>query len=111
VHRLKVGGYVYVSSVDSTEIVLLAFTFVVGLIVSIIVVPKEGFELPTVTHGESKWMTYLNWGADSDPLGMSRPMKRFFLLIGLVYAGFLYLFGSQLARFAVSHGLNLGLGQ
>jgi hypothetical protein len=104
------GRYVYISGAESTGLVLLAIAFSVGLVVAVIAVPKEGFKLPSVVPGASRLLTYLNWGADVDPVGLTWPMKRFFLFVGLGYIAFIYFVRPLIARFAASHGFVLSMG-
>lgn len=98
------GSYVYLSATESTGLALLMIAFVVGLVVTLFIVPKD-YILPP--PGTPRWMTYVGGTAKTD-LAKPTPRLRMIFLGSLVFClGVIYFAGPWLAKLMVARGIVL----
>jgi len=77
-----------------------------SILAAAIIVPKEGILPPP---GTPKWVTYLSARAKTDLSHPNRRQTFLFLCAAGSWLAVIWLFGSSIARFVVSHGVVLRL--
>lgn len=101
------GSYVYISAVESTGLALLLGAFVVCLVVTIAVTPKQPVLPPP---GTPRWLTYVSGAAKTDLGHPTRSMWAVFLAAVVIDAAFIFLAGPWISGLLVGWGFILHWG-
>jgi hypothetical protein len=98
------GSYLYLTNTESTGLTLLMDAFLVGLFVTLVVVPKKPLLPPP---GTPRWITRVSGAAKIDLRNATPSMKVVPWVSIIFYLTFIFLFGRAIVVFAVSRGIVL----
>jgi hypothetical protein len=98
------GANAYISSTESTGLALLLMAFLLGFLVTLIIVPKEPILPPS---GTPKWITFVSGRARTGFSNPTRQMKAIFVCSIASCLAVIYLLGPSIAGVLVSRGIVL----